>query len=243
VDVEFDDAELGAVKRGRGRVVVPVLLVLAAAGAGGVYAWRPQWLGFAPRSPDAAHEVALSFEARAPVTAPLVGDPVSPPADREGAPPVDSTPLPAPVQEGDAPLPRAPEPIAKPEPEKASTAPAVGAKQSMADAQRLRERGAVDRALGLYERVIASQPGNARALAGRGLCYLDLQQYALAEQSFRAALQADPEEEDALLGLAEAARYQGKKPEAIQHYERYLALHPDGEDAVAARNAIQQLKE
>jgi Tfp pilus assembly protein PilF len=75
------------------------------------------------------------------------------------------------------------------------------------------------------------------------LCYLDLQQYALAEQSFRAALRADPEEADALLGLAEAARYQGKKAEATRHYERYLALHPDGEEAVAARNAINQLKE
>jgi tetratricopeptide (TPR) repeat protein len=118
-----------------------------------------------------------------------------------------------------------------------------GPKQLLADAQRLRERGAVEKALDLYERVIEAQPENARALAGRGLCYLDLQQHALAEQSFRAALQADPEEADALLGLAEAARYQGKKAEATQHYERYLALHPDGEEAVAARNAINQLKE
>ncbi|HSM91656.1 MAG TPA: tetratricopeptide repeat protein [Anaeromyxobacteraceae bacterium] len=242
VDVKLDEAELRAVKPGRGRVVALAALVLATGVLGGLYAWRPELLGLAPRG--GGHEVALTFEVKPPVSAPLVGDPVSPPADREPAP--DATPLPAPVQEGDAPLPKSPEPIAKPEAEKGAPAPGAagkGPKQLLADAQRLRERGAYDRALDLYERVIAAQPGNARALAGRGLCYLDLQQYALAEQGFRAALRADPEEQDALLGLAEAARYQGKKSEAIQLYERYLALHPDGEDAVAARNAVQQLKE
>ncbi|HSN14113.1 MAG TPA: tetratricopeptide repeat protein [Anaeromyxobacteraceae bacterium] len=244
VDVELDEADLAQVRRGRGWVVSLVLLILAAGGAGGLYVWRPDLLGLAPRAPALGHEVPITFEVKPPVTAPPAGDPVSPPADNE-APPPDATPLPAPVQEGEAPLPKAPEPIAKAEPGEVQPppSPARGPKQLLADAQRLRERGSFDKSIGLYERVIQAQPGNARALAGRGLCYLDLQQYALAEQSFRAALRADPEEADALLGLAEAARYQGKKPEAIQHYERYLALHPDGEEAVAARNAIQQLKE
>jgi hypothetical protein len=243
-DVKPDEADLAAVKRGRGWVVFVVLLIVAAGGAGGLYLWRPDLLGLAPRADGPGHEVPITFETKPPLTAPPAGDPVSPPAERE-APPLEASPLPAPVQEGEAPLPKAPEPVAKPEPDKAQPPPppARGPKQLLADAQRLRERGAFDRSIDLYERVIQAQPGNARALAGRGLCYLDLQQYALAEQSFRAALQADPEEADALLGLAEAARYQGKKSEAIQHYERYLALHPDGEDAVAARNAIQQLKE
>jgi TolA-binding protein len=242
-DVKPDEADLAAVRRGRGWVVFVVLLVVAAGGAGGLYVWSPDLLGLAPRADLPGHEVPITFE-KPPLTAPPAGDPVSPPAEKE-APPLEAAPLPAPLQEGEAPSPKAPDPVAKPEPDEAQPAPppARGPKQLLADAQRLRERGAFDKAVDLYERVIQAQPGNARALAGRGLCYLDLQQYALAEQSFRAALQADPEEADALLGLAEAARYQGKKSEAIQHYERYLALHPDGEDAVAARNAIQQLKE
>jgi predicted Zn finger-like uncharacterized protein len=246
VDVELSEAELGSVKGGRGWKVFLVLLLLAASGAAGVYLWRPELLGLAEvPSPDT---VAVPITIDMKPAAPDVGDPVSPPGDKEPPPPqdstpaTDSTPLPAPVQVGEAPLPVAPEPIVKPEPPKPPP-PARGPKQLLADADRLRERGSVEKALDLYEKVIGLQPSNSRALAGRGLCYLDLQQYALAEQSFRSALQADPEEEDALLGLAEAARYQGKKPEAIQHYERYLALHPDGEDAVAARNAIQQLKE
>jgi predicted Zn finger-like uncharacterized protein len=243
VDVELDEPDLAPVKPGRGWVIFLAAAILAAGGAGGLYVWRPESLGLAPRAPAVGHEVPITFEVRPPVTAPPVGDPVSPPAEKE-APPPEATPLPAPVLEGEAPLPKAPEPVAKAETGEAQPpSPARGPKQLLADARRLRERGAFEKSIDLYERVIQAQPGNALALAGRGLCYLDLQQYALAEQSFRAALRADPEEADALLGLAEAARYQGKKPEAIQHYERYLALHPDGEDAVAARNAIQQLKE
>ena len=248
MDSKLDEADLSAVKRGRGWALLLTLLVLAAGGAGALYVWRPALLGLAPGSAPETHEVPITFELKPSVAAPPAGDPVSgaaegePPADA-APPPLDSTPMPAPVQVGEAPLPVAPELVVKPEPSKPPVAPSRGPKQLLADAQRLRERGSIDKALDLYDRVIQAQPGNARALAGRGLCYLDLQQYAPAEQSFRAALRADPEEEDALLGLAEAARYQGKRPEAIQHYERYLALHPDGEDAVAARNAIQQLKE
>jgi predicted Zn finger-like uncharacterized protein len=242
VDVQLTEAELGSVKRGRGWKVLSAVVLLAAAGAGGLYLWKPELLGLARVPPVGPVSVPLDLDVRPPVTPPLAGDPVTHPSDQSPPPPADSTPLPAPVQMGEAGLPRAPEPILKPESPKPEPAP-KGAKQLLADAERLRERGAVEKALDLYEKVIGLQPENSRALAGRGLCYLDLQQYALAEQSFRSALQADPEEADALLGLAEAARYQGKKSEAIQLYERYLALHPDGEEAVAARNAISQLKE
>jgi hypothetical protein len=221
------------VQRGGPWKVLLVLFLLAGAAAGGLYAWRPELLGLAAKSPTPV-AVPLTLETKPIVTPPPAGDPVTPPPE--------SAPLPAPVQVGEAPLPKSPEPVVKPEPPKPEPAP-KGPKQLLADAERLRDRGAVEKALALYERVIDLQPTNAHALAGRGLCYLDLQQYALAEQSFRSALQADPEQEDALLGLAEAARYQGKKAEAIPLYERYLALHPDGEDAVAARNAINQLKE
>lgn len=247
VDVKLTEADLAAVRRGGGWKVLLILLLAAAAGAGGVYLWRPELLGFGFAPGSTSHEVPISFEMKPPATAPTAGDPATPPAGTEPGPPVDESPLPAPVQEGEAPLPKSPEPVVKPEPPTPPPPPppppAKGPKQLLAEADRLRERGAVEKAVDLYERVIQAQPGNARALAGRGLCYLDLQQYALAEQSFRAALQADPEEADALLGLAEAARYQGKKAEASRHYERYLALHPDGEEAVAARNAINQLKE
>jgi predicted Zn finger-like uncharacterized protein len=244
VDVPLTESELGTVKRGQGGKILVLVLLLVAGAAAALWAWKkPQLLALlrGPKPEEAS--VPLTIEVKPPVTPPSVGDSVTPPPEKEPAEPSpgDAAPLPAPVQEGEAPLPKAPVPVpvAKPEPPPAPRGP----KQLLAEAQRLRTRGSTDKALDLYERVLEAQPTNAHALAGRGLCYLDLQQYALAEQSFRTALQADPEEADALLGLAEAARYQGRKSEAIQHYERYLALHPDGEDAVAARNAINQLKE
>ena len=41
----------------------------------------------------------------------------------------------------------------------------------------------------------------------------------------------------------ETYRYEGRRADAVKYYERYLAVSPDGEDAVAAQNAIKSLKE
>ena len=110
-------------------------------------------------------------------------------------------------------------------------------------AKRLRQLGRASAALDVYGRAVALEPDNAVALAGRGLCYLDLSDYAQAEASFGSALEADGRNADALMGLAETYRYEGRRGEAVSYYKRYLAAHPDGEDAVAARNAIRALKE
>jgi tetratricopeptide (TPR) repeat protein len=129
-----------------------------------------------------------------------------------------------------------PAPIVKPKP-----AP-LGPKALLAKARRLLENGNVEDALELYGSVASQDPENAEALTGRGLCYLDLEKYAPAEASFLAALQVDPVGADALFGLAETHRSQGKKAEAIANYERYLAQHPDGEEVEVARNALAELR-
>jgi tetratricopeptide (TPR) repeat protein len=173
------------------------------------------------------------------VAVPLTIEVKPPPSDAPA--PASSAADPVPSQEPIAEPPKAPEPVAKPEP-KAAPAPR-GTKALLAQAERVRERGDAEKALELYGRLVEAEPGNAEALAGRGLCYLDLSQYPPAEASFSASLQSDPEQPDALLGLAETYRWQGKKAQAITYYERYLASHPDGDEAVVARNAITQLKE
>jgi tetratricopeptide (TPR) repeat protein len=106
----------------------------------------------------------------------------------------------------------------------------------------MREKGDVSGALELYGRVAADDPGNVAALTGRGLCYLDLSQYPPAVASFEAALTASPTHPDALLGLAEAYRWQGRDADAIRYYEKYLSEHPDGEEAAVARNALTDLR-
>jgi tetratricopeptide (TPR) repeat protein len=113
----------------------------------------------------------------------------------------------------------------------------------IAEAKRLRDSGKAEDALNLYLRASAQDPSNADALAGRGLCYLDLSRYEPAEASFQAALDEDRSHGGALMGLAETFRYEGRRADAVKYYERYLAAHPRGESAVAARNAIEALKE
>ena len=44
------------------------------------------------------------------------------------------------------------------------------------------------------------------------------------------------------MGLAETYRWQGKKADAIRYYERYLAAHPDADEAAVARNALEELR-
>ncbi len=134
------------------------------------------------------------------------------------------------------------EPAPPPPPEPVKPKAPRGPKALLAQAARLLERGDVEAALELYGSVASEDPENVEALTGRGLCYLDLENYPPAEASFSAALQVSPGYADALLGLAETYRYQGKKSEAISHYEKYLARHPDGEDAEVARNALSELR-
>jgi tetratricopeptide (TPR) repeat protein len=101
----------------------------------------------------------------------------------------------------------------------------------------------VQKSLDVYGRVLEAEPESVEALAGRGWCYLDLSRYAPAEASFEAALQVAPDHPDATMGLAETYRYEGRRSDAVRYYQRYLAAHPEGEDAVAARNALTQLQE
>jgi hypothetical protein len=149
-------------------------------------------------------------------------------------PPAPPVPAPEPVIE---PVVQAP-----PEPMKPAKAVPKGPKALLAQAGKLLENGDAEAALELYGRVASEDPSNSGAQAGRGLCYLDLENYAPAEASFLAALGVDPEHPDALLGLAETYRFQGKKAEAISHYEKYLARHPDGEDAEVAKHALAELR-
>jgi predicted Zn finger-like uncharacterized protein len=171
--------------------------------------------------------------APAPTTAPTTATPAPAPAIPPAATPAATTAATT-----------APAPAAAPEPDASARgrATARGPKALLAQAERLRSKGDVSRALELYGRVADEDPRNSAALTGRGLCYLDLSQYPPAAASFEAALAISPDDADALLGLGEAYRSQGRDADALRYYERYLEKHPDGDEAAVARNAIQELK-
>jgi len=206
-------------RTGRTRLAVLVPALLAAGGAA-AYAFS-SWFHAAPSPAEVS--VPLSIQ--------LTPAPPEPPA----APPAPAVPAPEPVAEPALQSP--PEQIAKP----ARAAP-KGPKALLAQARKALESGNAEAALELYGRVASEDARNAEALTGRGLCYLDLESYPPAEASFLAALRLDPGQPDAMLGLAESYRFQGRKSEAISHYEKYLAEHPDGEDAGVAKNALAELR-
>jgi predicted Zn finger-like uncharacterized protein len=248
-----------------------VALLVAVAGAGG--AWYLLGGGPAPAPAPAAPKAAAPTPAPPPVAAapaPAPAAPTSAPAVAPAAPaPAPAAPAPAPVPAPEAaaqkpaeppaaakaeppPVPRAEPPAAGPEPARAAEPPPAakaepprpkGVKGSLSQARRLRDQGKTKQALDLYGQVLAQAPGNAEAHAGRGWCHLELSQYAQAEAAFQAALESDSSSADGLLGLAETFRYEGRRADAVRFYERYLVEHPDGEDAVAAQNAIKSLKE
>jgi len=162
--------------------------------------------------------------------------------------PEPSAPVAAPAPSApaaSAPAPPAPAAALAPAPPRRPAAPtkASKAKALVAQARKLRERGRTDAALALYRQAVDLEPASAAALAGRGACYLETSDYASAEADFRAALENDPRNAEALFGMAETYRYMGKDREAVTFYERFLAVHPEGDDAAAARNEISKLKE
>jgi outer membrane biosynthesis protein TonB len=213
------------------------VLCLVVAGAAVAYVFVPTLFGRpAPPPPPVA-----PLAAAPPAPTPAPSPPPPPPAE---AKPAEPAPRPAEPEARPAPVAgpaadRSPEPAVEPRPK--ARPPTLG--QQLAEARRLRESNRSEQALDLYGRILAQEPDNAEALAGRGLCYFDLEQNAPAEASLQAALRRSPTLADALLGLAETYRAQGRKAEAIALYERYLAAHPGGDEAAVARNAINQLKE
>ena len=221
---ELEEAELRAVKGGGGKWVL-LLALLLVGGAVAVYLVKPELVGLgkAPPPPPPPPVVEAKREPPAPPPPPEPPKVETPPPAPEPAPVMVAEPAPQ-----------------KPAPRKAEPRTAASL---IAEARRLRDRGKSEKALDLYGQAVEIDPDNATALAGRGWCYLDMSQYAPAEASFQEALERQAGHAEALMGLGETYRYQGRKADAVKYYERYLALHPEGDDAVAARNAISQLKE
>ncbi len=261
LDEDLGKEELRAVKGGGGGKLLLVLLLLGVGGAAAVWFLEPEWVPeplrakraeppAPPPAPVAQAPITIEVKPAPPPPAPVPAPPkVETPAPVEKAPeivkeaPQVAKEAPQVVKEAPQVVKEAPQ-VAKEAPQVAKEAPKPrGAKGLVAEAKKLRERGKTEKALDLFGRAVELDPENAEALAGRGWCYLDLSQYAPAEASFQGALEQDPYHAEALIGLAETFRYEGRRADAVKWYERYLASYPGGDDAVAARNAITQLKE
>lgn len=173
-----------------------------------------------PVAMDAGVELADAGEA---VDAGVVTPPVEVDA---GAPEVDAG---APEVDAGAP------PVPKPEPKKSYD-------YFMTQGDRLREREKPEAALDMYGEAHDLKPTRAEPLAGRGLALLDMGNHLAAAAAFEDALKYNANYGPAIMGMAESLRLQGKNDRAIEYYQRYLDVLPNGVDAAVARNNIERLK-
>jgi len=86
-----------------------------------------------------------------------------------------------------------------------------------------------------FENALALDPVDLDTLLHLGETYLALNRPAHAEQKFRNAIERQPQEPRALLGLARGLDQQ-KKPEATEAYEQYLTVQPA--DSVARARLV-----
>jgi len=85
----------------------------------------------------------------------------------------------------------------------------------------------VEKALEVYEGILAEDEMNADAMTGLGNVYLAENDAVTAKSYFESAVDIDPENADAYLGLAEAYQALGELDQAVASFETALASNPD----------------
>ncbi len=112
----------------------------------------------------------------------------------------------------------------------------------LAQGDRLRERDKPEQALDFYGKASDLKPERVEPTTGRGLALLDMANPGAAAATFETALKQNARYGPAIMGLAEAYRILGKNEKAVEFYQRYLEVLPDGAEAAVARNSIERLK-
>lgn len=108
------------------------------------------------------------------------------------------------------------------------------------DALRNREKAA--QSLDFYDRASELKPDRVEPVSGRGLALLDMANPSAAVETFGRALKLNGRYGPAIMGMAEAQRMSGNNEKAIEFYEKYLEVLPNGAEAPVARNSIERLK-
>lgn len=109
-----------------------------------------------------------------------------------------------------------------------------------ADKMRNADQPAV--ALNLYGKAAELRPDSAEPLAGKGLCLLDMGRPAAAQVTLEQAVTLNPNYGPAIMGLAEAYRANGNTSKALEYYQKYLDVLPNGPEAAVAKSQLERLK-
>jgi tetratricopeptide (TPR) repeat protein len=120
--------------------------------------------------------------------------------------------------------------------------PPTDYKSLLREADRLSENGHSKEARRIYERALELDPRGVAALNGLGYCDLDAERFLQAVDRFDAVLAIDPDNGDAMMGLAESYKVRGQTQRAIEQYEKYLSAHPNGMKASMAQKNLRDLR-
>ncbi len=94
------------------------------------------------------------------------------------------------------------------------------------EADLLLEQNHAQEAVNLLERIVKSAP-SGHLSDTLGDAYSQLHDFANAEQSYRKAIELEPDEADHYRGLADALSSQGKYADALAQYEHLAGMEPD----------------
>jgi predicted Zn finger-like uncharacterized protein len=112
---------------------------------------------------------------------------------------------------------------------------------SRGDVDRANER--LQAALEDYDQALALEPSQPEAHLARGRTLLGMGNAVAAATAFQRALDLNPRYSVAAFWLGEAQRRAGRRADAIKAYEEYLQAAPDGNQAAAARQALETLRQ
>ncbi len=93
------------------------------------------------------------------------------------------------------------------------------------------EAGEKNRAIALYEQILARDPGYAPAYINLGTLYFHLRRYTRAEELYRRATETDPQYVLAFFDLGNVLDELDRPEESIAAYQRAVALSPRYSDA------------
>ena len=99
----------------------------------------------------------------------------------------------------------------------------------------LHQQGQLEQAKAAYERILRAQPGQADAMHMLGVIALQLQNYPVAAELIRLAVQANPLNASAHLNLGLACKELQRFEEALYCYRQ--ATHPTGHPGAIATTA------
>ena len=95
----------------------------------------------------------------------------------------------------------------------------------------------------IYNKLIETNPEFLKAYYNKGAMLMGMGRFNEASKVFFQLLKRNPDYYKAHLGIAMSFDKLGKYPEAIRYYKKFLGLKQFSEDAVFAKNRIEELKE